>query len=227
VVGAFYGWVFDGVYQEGDDFTAEPDKVPGDVKYVDINGRDENNNLTGEPDGVIDGDDRRIIGNPQPDFIFGFSNDFQYKDFDLSIFIQGSQGNDMLNFTRMELDWMAGKSNATTDALNRWTPNNTDTDVPRASGANAPEVSSRWVEDGSYVRLKNVVLGYNFPSSFTNNFKISSFRLYASAQNVLTFTNYSGYDPEVSFQDSNRNIGLDYASYPNVKSYTLGLNITF
>lgn len=215
VVGAFYGRIFDGIYQEGDDFSAEPDKVPGDVKFVDINN-----------DGVINGDDRTIIGNPHPDFVYGFNNDFAYKNFDLTVFIQGSQGNDMMNFTRMELDWMAGKSNATTNALNRWTPTNTNTDVPRASGSHSPQVSTRWVEDGSYVRLKNIVFGYNFPEVVLNRLNVGNLRVYLSAQNILTFTDYSGYDPEVSFQDSNRNIGLDYASYPNVKAYTVGLDIS-
>ncbi|MGD9556229.1 MAG: SusC/RagA family TonB-linked outer membrane protein [Mangrovibacterium sp.] len=225
VVGAFYGWVFDGVYQQGDNFSAEPNKKPGDVKYSDINGRDEEGNLTGTPDGKVNNDDRRIIGNPHPDFIFGFNNDFKYKNFDLNIFFQGSIGNDMMNYTRLELDWLAGKSNATTDALNRWTPTNTDTNVPRASGSNKSEVSSRRVEDGSYVRLKNVAFGYNVPERTLNRLKLSKLRVYISAQNLLTITDYSGYDPEVSFRDSNTNVGLDYGSYPTVKSWTIGVNI--
>lgn len=226
VVGAFYGWQFDGLYQEGDDFTGT-NKQPGDVKYKDIYGRDANNNLTEGPNGVVNADDRTIIGNPNPDFIYGINNDLRYKNFDLNIFFQGSQGNDMLNITRMELDWMAGKGNATKDALNRWTPTNTNTDVPRASASNNPEVSSRWVEDGSYLRLKNVALGYNFPKFLLGKMQISRLRVYASAQNILTFTKYKGFDPEVSFQDSNRNIGLDYMGYPNVKSVTLGINVGF
>jgi len=227
VVGAFYGWQFDGLYQQGDDFTGAPNKQPGDVKYRDIYGRDANNNLTDGPNGVVNADDRTIIGNPHPDFIYGINNDFSYKNFDLNIFFQGSQGNDMLNITRMELDWMAGKGNATKDALNRWTPQNTNTDVPRASASNNPEVSSRWVEDGSYLRLKNVALGYNFPKFVLGKLQVSRLRVYASAQNIATFTKYKGFDPEVSFQDSNRNVGLDYMGYPNVKSITLGINVGF
>ena len=225
VVGAFYGWIFDGIYQQGDDFTTESKKVPGDVKYRDITGRNADGQLDGKPNGVVNNDDRVIIGNPNPDFIFGFNNDFKYKNFDLNIFFQGSVGNDMMNYTRMELDWMAGKSNATTAALNRWTPTNTNTNVPRASGSNKPEVSTRWVEDGSYVRLKNLAVGYNLPSTWATRLSLSSLRFYVSAQNLLTLTKYSGYDPEVSFQDSNTNIGLDYGSYPNVKSITIGVNI--
>ncbi|WP_206073054.1 SusC/RagA family TonB-linked outer membrane protein [Pontibacter flavimaris] len=226
-VGMFYGYIFDGVYQQGDDISAEKGKAPGDAKYRDITGVDENNNLTGVPDGVVTTADRTIIGNPHPDYIFGFNNDFKYKNFDLSVFFQGSVGNDMLNLTRMEMEWMSGKGNASTAALDRWTPTNTDTNVPRASINNSNAVSSRWVEDGSYVRLKNVVLGYNLPSALTEKFFVSNLRLYVSAQNIVTFTDYTGYDPEVSYIDSNRNIGLDYGSYPNVKSYTAGLNITF
>jgi TonB-dependent starch-binding outer membrane protein SusC len=227
VVGAFYGWMFDGLYQEGDDFTNAGNKKPGDVKYKDIYGRDANNNLIEGPNGVVNADDRTIIGNPHPDFIYGINNDFKYKNFDLNIFFQGSYGNDMLNITRMELDWMAGKGNATTDALNRWTPQNTNTDVPRASASNNPEVSSRWVENGSYLRLKNVALGYNFPQFALGKLRVSRLRIYASAQNILTFTKYKGFDPEVSFEDSNRNVGLDYMGYPNIKSVTVGINVGF
>lgn len=227
VVGAFFGWIFDGLYQQGDDFSPQPGKQAGDVKYRDIYGRDANNNLTEGPDGVVNADDRTIIGNPHPDFIFGFNNDFQYKNFDLNIFLQGSYGNDMLNITRMELDWMAGKGNATKDAINRWTPENTNTNVPRASASNNPEVSSRWVEDGSYLRVKNIALGYNFPEFMLGRLQVLRLRIFASAQNIFTLTNYKGYDPEVSFQDSNRNVGLDYMGYPNVKSYTFGINVGF
>lgn len=227
VVGAFYGWIFDGLYQQGDDFSAEPNKQPGNVKYRDIFGRDESNNLTEGPNGVVNADDRTIIGNPHPDFIYGFNNDFRYKNFDLNIFFQGSYGNDMLNITRMELDWMAGKGNATKDALNRWTPENTNTNVPLANAANNPEVSSRWVEDGSYLRLKNIALGYNFSEFLIGKLQVSRMRVFVSAQNALTFTKYTGFDPEVSFQDSNRNIGLDYMGYPNVKSFTFGINVGF
>ncbi|MDM1294132.1 TonB-dependent receptor [Sphingobacterium sp. N143] len=227
VLGAFFGWVTDGIYQQGDDFSAQPNKKPGDLRYKDLFGRDANNQLISGADGVVNADDRTIIGNPNPDFTFGFNNDFKYKNFDLNIFMQGSYGNDMLNITRMELDWMAGKGNATKDALRRWTPTNTHTDVPRASSANNPEVSSRWVEDGSYLRLKNLALGYNFSAESLEKIHLKYLRIYVSAQNIWTWTNYTGFDPEVSYQDSNRNIGLDYMGYPNIKSYTVGLNVRF
>ncbi|WP_434451395.1 hypothetical protein [Sphingobacterium spiritivorum] len=133
----------------------------------------------------------------------------------------------MLNITRMELDWMAGKGNATKNALRRWTPQNTNTDIPRASSSNNPEVSSRWIEDGSYLRLKNLAVGYNFSERSLQKIGIKRMRVFLSAQNIWTWTKYTGYDPEVSFQDSNQNIGLDYMSYPNIKSFTFGFNAGF
>jgi TonB-linked SusC/RagA family outer membrane protein len=214
-VGSFYGWIFDGLYQEGDDFTAEPNKQPGDVKFKDING-----------DGTVNNSDQTIIGDPHPDYIWGFTNNVSYQNFDLSIFLQASAGNEMLNFTRMELLWMSGKSNQLAEATNRWTPTNTDTNIPRASSGRSAIVSSQWVEDGSYVRVKNISLGYNVPPSILKNI-VRSARVYVSGQNLFTFTNFSGYDPEVSYRNSNRNSGLNYATYPNIRSFTLGLNIGF
>jgi TonB-dependent starch-binding outer membrane protein SusC len=233
-VGAFFGWIYDGVYQEGDTFVPGGgfEQVPGGERFRDINGRNAQNVLTGEPDGRLNNDDRTIIGNPHPDFIYGWNNEFRYGNFDLNVFLQGSQGNDILSYTLMELDLLAGINNATTNALNRWTPQNTDTDVPKAAVGRTRRVSTRWIYDGSYVRLKNLSLGYNLPQSVLNELNISRLRVYVSAQNIFTITNYPGYDPEVNYNsggatNGNRNVGLDYGSYPNAKSYTVGLNIGF
>ncbi|WP_293011209.1 TonB-dependent receptor [Mongoliibacter sp.] len=222
-VGSFFGWIYDGVYQEGDTFIPGGgfEQRPGGEKFRDING-----------DGVLNANDREIIGNPHPDFIFGWNNDFQWKNFDLNIFFQGSQGNDILSYTLMELNLLSGINNATTEALNRWTPQNTDTNVPSAFLGRTRRVSTRFIYDGSFVRLKNIALGYNMPLSVTSRIGVQRLRIYASAQNILTFTNYVGYDPEVNYNsgggtNGNRNLGLDYGSYPNVKSYTMGLNIIF
>ncbi|WP_228527885.1 SusC/RagA family TonB-linked outer membrane protein [Pararhodonellum marinum] len=222
-VGSFFGWIYEGVYQEGDTFIPGGgfEQVAGGEKFADLNG-----------DGVLNANDREIIGNPHPDFIFGWNNDFRWKNFDLNIFFQGSQGNDILSYTLMELNLLSGINNATTDALNRWTPQNTDTDVPRASIGRTRRVSTRFIYDGSFVRLKNLALGYNLPFNMTRKIGVQRLRIYASAQNILTFTNYEGYDPEVNYNsggaaNGNRNLGLDYGSYPNAKSYTLGLNIGF
>ncbi len=233
-VGTLYGWIYDGVYQEGDEFLEGGgfEQEAGGEKFRDINGRNAEGNLTGAPDGTLNNDDRTIIGNPNPDFTWGLNNDFKWKNFDLNIFFQGSQGNDILSYTLMELNLLSGINNATTDALNRWTPNNTNTDVPKAFSGRTRRVSTRWIYDGSYVRLKNLALGYSLPQGLLDRLNIQKFRIYVSAQNILTLTDYPGYDPEVNYQssgsqDGNRNLGLDYGSYPNAKSYTVGLNIGF
>lgn len=222
-VGVFYGFNYLGVYQEGDDFLPGGgfEQEAGGEKFEDLNG-----------DGALNAEDRMIIGNPHPDFIFGWNNDFSWNGFDLNIFFQGSQGNDIFSYTLMELDILSGLNNATTNALNRWTPSNTDTDVPKASTGRSRKASTRWVYDGSFVRLKNLGLGYNLPSSVVSKWGISKLRLYVSAQNIWTITGYEGYDPEVNYRTSggtngNRNLGLDYGSYPNAKSVTFGLNIGF
>ena len=147
-------------------------------------------------------------------------------------FFQATQGNDVFNYTLLELDLLAGRNNATTAALDRWTPENTNTNVPKANGGRTRRSSSRFVQDGSFVRLKNLALGYSLPKALLDNINIRKLRIYVSAQNILTFTDYEGYDPEVNYRtagdtNGNRNLGLDYASYPNAKSYTVGLNIGF
>ncbi len=217
-VGSFYGFVYEGVYQQGDDFIPGGtfESPPGGEKYADLNG-----------DGRLDSDDRQIIGNPNPMALWGLNNNFSYKGFSLNIFFQAVTGADMLNLVRMELDRLSGNSNATIAALNRWTPKNTDTDVPRAWAGRVPRTSTRFVEDGSFVRLKNVSLGYSLNPVLLDKLKLTSARIYLSGQNLLSFTNYSGVDPEVAFRSSNVNIGLDCGSYPNTKSYTLGINVGF
>lgn len=223
-VGSFFGWVYDGVYQTGDKFLTGGgfETIIGGEKFKDLNG-----------DGKLDANDRQIVGNPNPKFTWGLNNDFKYKNFDLNIFFQGSQGNDLLSFTLLEIESMASPYNSTTRALNRWTPTNTDTDIPVRSIGRTQRVSTRWIYDGSYARLKNLAIGYNLSTDKLKKAHISKVRIYASAQNILTFTKYLGYDPEVNYNSSgsgsnaNRNLGLDYGSYPNAKSYTIGLNIGF
>jgi TonB-linked SusC/RagA family outer membrane protein len=219
-VGSFFGWTYDGVYQTGDKFLPGGgfEQIVGGEKYRDMDGN-----------GVLNDLDRAIIGDPNPDFIYGINSDFKYKNFDLNVFFQGSQGNDMLSFTLLEIETMGGVYNSTIRALDRWKPTNTDTDVPVRSASRPQRVSTRWVYDGSFLRLKNIALGYNFT---IKNSGIQRIRVYASAQNILTFTKYPGYDPEVNYNsggnvNSNRNLGLDYGSYPNVKNYSVGLNLSF
>jgi TonB-linked SusC/RagA family outer membrane protein len=222
-VGVFFGFQYEGVYQEGDEIIpgGSFDTEVGGERFLDVDGN-----------GTLNALDRVVIGNPQPDFIFGITNDFIYRNFDLSIFFQGSQGNDLYSYTLLELDLLAGLNNATTRALDRWTPTNTNTDVPAAQSGRSRRSSSRFVYDGSYVRLKNLALGYTLPADLLQRFSLSRLRIYISGQNLLTFTGYEGYDPEVNYRggggsSGNQNVGLDYASYPNVRGYTVGLNVGF
>ena len=215
-VGSFWGYVYNGVLQNESDQLINGESGLGAETFKDLNG-----------DGELTDDDRTILGNPHPDFIWGWNNDFSFKGFTLNVFFQGSQGGQILNYSLMELGVLNGRTNATIEALNRWTPNNTDTDIPRANGARSYVMSDRWIEDGSYIRLKNISLAYNFPQTLLTKIKMSSARIFVSAQNILTITGYKGIDPEVAYSSSSLNLGLDYGSYPNVKSYTLGINIGF
>jgi TonB-linked SusC/RagA family outer membrane protein len=220
-VGSFYGYVYEGVYQEGDQFVPGGafETVPGGEKFADLNN-----------DGVLDSQDRKIIGNPNPDAVWGLNNDFSYKGFTVNIFFQAFTGGDLLNLVSMELDRLSGNSNATVAALRRWTPENTATDVPKAASGRVPRTSTRFVEDGSFVRLKNVSIGYDFSSNLLSSLRVRTARIYLSGQNLLTFTKYSGVDPEVAYRsegvtNSNINLGLDYGSYPYTTAYTIGINL--
>lgn len=235
-IGVFWGLDYRGVYQggevpagtalQGSSLDGDGNPIPGEPLFAEV--ADEEGNF----DGVITDADRQIIGDPNPDFTFGFNNTFTYKRFDLNIFFQGAVGGDIYNLTAVQL--YNGDSNGLTDVLNSWTPDNTDTDIPRAA-TRGRERSSRFVESGSYVRLKNVALGYSLPTNLLNKAGIGSARLSVSAQNLLTFTNYSGLDPEVSYFGSggrnsgNANIiqGHDFGNYPNLRSVTIALNLKF
>jgi TonB-linked SusC/RagA family outer membrane protein len=218
-VGSFFGFVYDGVIQQGE--TVLPgnfETIAGGEKFKDVNG-----------DGKLDSNDKTIIGNPNPDFIFGLNNDFTYKNLDMNIFFQGSEGNQILNYTLMEL--ASGNNNATTEVLDAWTPTHTDTNVP-INAARTKRVTSRFVYDASYIRLKNVSIGYSLNEKFTSKMGLSKIRFYVSAQNLWTITNYPGSDPEVNYLNdtntrSNTNLGLEYGSYPNVRTFTFGFNVKF
>lgn len=237
-VGLFWGYDYSGVYQGG--------AIPDGMALIPASYDDNGNPIAGEPlfrdiadedgnvDGTIDNNDRTIIGNPNPDFTWGFTNTFVYKNFDLSIFFQGSQGGQIFNMTNVQLN--NGDANTTYDYYeNAWTPTNTNTDQPRVGNNSFREISSRFVEDGSYVRLKNVSLGYNLPKDLVSRFGIQNLRFSISAQNLLTFTKYSGLDPEVNYYgasgdnntSSNTVRGFDFGNYPTVRSYTFSLNLTF
>jgi len=217
-IGVFYGLVTDGIFQNAAEVAASGQKnaKPGERRYKDV-----------VPDGVINSLDRVILGHAQPDYTFGFTNNFSYKGFDLSIFIQGVQGNSILNLNRYELESMTGVSNQSVNVLDRWTPANPSNSMPRASSAGSPyQITSQQVEDGSYIRLKNVQLGYNFSPDLLKKIRLSNAKIYISGQNLLTKTKYSGYDPEVSrFGQDNLSQGIDYGSYPSSKIFLVGINI--
>lgn len=271
----FFGYVTDGVYTSYEDIENSPKPVSyggsngynkyntvwvGDVKYKDISGPD------GVPDGKIDENDRTYIGNPMPKYTFGWTNTFRYKDFDLSIFVNGSVGNKVYNYIRMKLDNMKSVwANQAATVINRSqiTPINPNkdysngylghnattvyhwyddidnvqvlnpTNIP-AAHLNDPNensrVSDRYIEDGSYLRIKNITLGYTFPKQWIKNLGLENVRLSCNIQNLWTITGYKGYDPEIGASTSDMNgyvYGLDNGRYPSPTVYSFGLNVTF
>ncbi|MCS4226122.1 TonB-dependent receptor [Sphingobacterium sp. BIGb0165] len=220
-LGTFYGTVTDGILQLGEEsskgaLTGNANPKAGDRLFKDING-----------DGQFTtANDRTLIGNAQPDFIFGISNTFSYKGFDLSFLIQGTVGNDLLNINRQNLEMFTGQQNASIDALDRWTAGNPSQLYPRAKLDPAPIFSDQFVESGSFARLKSLQLGYSFPKEWLKNAHITNLNLYLTAQNLLTWTSYRGFDPEVT-SGSNVQIGTDAGIYPAAKSVSLGVSLTF
>ncbi len=203
-LGTFYGYKVDKV-----------DPTTGTLLYKDING-----------DGKVTTDDRTNIGNPNPKYTFGFSNDFSYKGFSLDALITGSQGGDIFNASRMDLTLMNNYNNQSTEVLNRWTTSGQITDVPKANDSNALHVSDRFVEDGSYIRLKAVTLGYQFK---LEKLKLNSIKVYVTGQNLYTITNYKGFDPEVGAFNNATGIGqgIDLGTYPQVKTFIFGVKANF
>jgi TonB-linked SusC/RagA family outer membrane protein len=222
-LGAFYGYVVKGIFQTPAEVAAapvQPNAAPGDLRFEDLNG-----------DGVIDAKDRKIIGNPNPKFIAGITNTLTYKGFDLSFFFQGSFGNKIFNQNRTLLENMINPFNQSVVVLNSWTHAGQDTNIPREvygdPNGNA-SFSTQYLESGTYVRLKNLTLGYTFPSAFLKKMRMSSLRIYVTGQNLLTFTKYKGYDPEVNADPlSNTGFGRDYGVYPPARTYTAGLSVQF
>lgn len=235
-IAMFYGHIFDGVYQYTDfDKVGESyilkdgvpnngnarEKIqPGDIKFKDIN-----------RDGVVNDYDLTIIGNPNPKHIGGFGNNFQYKNFDLNVFFQWSYGGDVLNANRIEFE--GGDPNARTSLnmfasfANRWTPENQTNELYRIGGQGPAVYSSRTIEDGSFLRLKTVSLGYRLPNAWLKKINIKSLRVYASAQNLITWTRYSGPDPEVSTRPTALTPSFDWSPYPRPRTLTLGVDISF
>ena len=219
----FYGFVQDGIFQSQAEVDNAAVQVPGenpatstaagDIRYKDLNN-----------DGVINDDDRTFIGNPNPDFTYSLNNTFTYKNFDLNIFIQGVHGNDIFNATRLSTENMSVTTNQSTAVLARWTGAGTSNSMPRAifgDPNNNARPSTRYIEDGSYVRLKNVNFGYNVPVETFSTDTFKSARVYFSGQNLLTITDYSGQDPEVGAE------GIDLNTFPLTRTFSLGVNLGF
>ncbi|MBS1604290.1 MAG: TonB-dependent receptor [Bacteroidetes bacterium] len=212
-LGVFKTYVFNGIYQTGEPVLPGSGSQTGGVKVADLN-----------HDGQITADDQRITGNPNPSYIFGFSTNLRYKKFDLSVFLAGSQGNDIYNLSRYTFENPLGHRNVFAALVNRWSPTNpSNSYIIPLQGGRIP-VSDRFVEDGSYIRCKNITLGYTLPAIKG----IRSIRVYASANNVFLITHYSGYDPEVnSYGNSNTQIGIDNLVYPAARSFLGGLQVNF
>lgn len=240
-IGAYYGFVTDGIYQnqqeidamnrqvdgEGNPIPFAPDAVPGDIRFRDIDG-----------DGLLTDDDRAFIGDPIPDFIFGLSGGVNFKAFDFSFLIQGVQGNDLINNNKFWLEGMHTNFNQGASALNHWTEDNRNTNIPRPAlgdpNGNVRRFSDRFIEDGSYLRCRNITLGWSVPAKFLQKHAIDRLRIYVMAQNLFTITDYSGFDPEIegiaegsTGGQGNLVRGIDNGVFPKARTFIGGLQITF
>ncbi|MCS3732157.1 SusC/RagA family TonB-linked outer membrane protein [Mucilaginibacter dorajii] len=221
----FYGYVVEGIFQNATDVSSHATQTgaaPGDLKFKDIN-----------HDGVIDANDRVNLGSYLPKFTYSLNYSASYKNFDVALFFQGVYGNKIFNAERIIAEGMSRLFNSDVNVLNAWTPSNTNTNIPRAiSGDPNSNVrpSTRWVESGSYLRLKNLQLGYNLPMPWlktsTNNL-VSKVRIYLSSTNLFTITKYTGLDPEVGSKNGTLTNGIDYGQYPSARVFQVGLQATF
>lgn len=217
---SFFGYQTDGIFQTQEEVEAaafqSTETAPGDIRFKDLDGN-----------GVIDEDDRTYIGNPTPDFAYGFNAEAEYKGFELNVFFQGTQGNEIYNSTvRYDFTYV----NRPSTALNRWTGPGTSDFEPRVSLTDPNQnarVSDRFVEDGSYLRLKNLQVAYNLPKEWLKKVRISKMKVYVTGQNLLTFTKYSGFDPEIGSVGGSLEIGIDRGFYPQARTIMGGLSLTF
>jgi hypothetical protein len=229
-LGIFYGWKTNGLYQTPDDINKDPNIEndprrtnnliqPGDVRFIDQNN-----------DGLIDDSDRVILGSPFPDVVYGFNADFGYKGFDVSLFFLGNAGLEIYNADKMQGMDPTYPYNMYAEVKNRWTGPNTSNTIPRMTtnrNNRNYRTSDMYIEKGDFLRLKNVVIGYTLPEKFTGRWGVGRTRLYVTGQNVFTFTKYSGLDPELGYSDGNKQLNVDFAQYPQARSWIFGLNITF
>lgn len=215
-INVFYGYVTDGIFQndtEVANHAIQPGAAPGDIRYRDLNN-----------DGIINEEDRTVIGNPNPTWLFSMNNTVEWKGIELSVYLQGVAGNSIYNANNIENTGMAAAMNQTTDVLGRWTGEGTSNFMPRAVYGDPNQncrVSDRFIENGSYLRVKNITLGYTFPSRILEKVKLQGLRIAFVCENVATLSKYSGFDPEVSIN------GIDSSRYPIPRTYSVGLNINF
>ncbi len=226
-IGVFYGYQTDGVYSTQEEADADVTdgsifvKEAGEYRYVDVNG-----------DNQINANDRTVIGDPNPDFTYGINSSLSYKAFTLDLLFQGVQGSDILWTNAVGL-YSGGAQGAIAQERfdNRWTPENTDAEYPKFnqdSGTPVGQYDDRIIFDGSFFRLKNIVLGYEFSENFLQKLKIQRMRIYTSATNLFTISDYPGFNPDVNSIGQNTvNLGVDYSSYPLASSFQVGLNISF
>jgi len=226
-VGTFWGYKTDGLLTTNDVYGSKSvallsgvSQVTGDRKYLHAPG------VTGA---AITTNDKQNLGNAQPKFTLSLNNTFNYKDFDLSVFFQGSFGNKIFNLLQQQLEKTTTTTNVSAVLLDRWdSVANPGGKLPKVVNAPVVQVQDTYIEDGSYIRLKNITLGYNLPKAIASKLRAKQIRIYFSAQNLLTITQYKGLDPEVNFYDQNNlQPGIDYGVYPNNKTFQTGLNITF
>jgi TonB-dependent starch-binding outer membrane protein SusC len=228
-LGFFYGHIADGIFQSYDEIAAHATQTvhsnprrataPGDIRFRDINN-----------DGVINDDDRTNVGSPWPDYEGGLTNTLSYGNVDLSAFLQFSQGGQIYNAIRIYMDQYGSfEDNHTTRALRRWTPENPNTDEPRAIWGDPnrnTRASSRFIEDGSYFRLKNLVLGFRLPDDLASRGGFRTARIYVQGQNLFTSTDYSGFDPEVNYSGNTSALrGTDFYTLPQARTITFGINV--
>ncbi len=233
-VGTFWGLKTDGLFRTAEDLANSLPQFGygvnnketwlGDIRFKDISGPN------GKPDGIIDANDLTIIGSPYPKFTYGLTNTFNYKNFDLNVFLQGSYGAKVFNFMRWQTEGMNSPYwNQTKDVLNRYTAANPNGTLPRFTQTNVNNtyISDRYIEDGSYLRIQNISLGYRIPAKYAAKI-LNNARVYVAVQNLYTFTKYSGYDPEIGALNNSIKVqNVDQGHYPNPRTYTMGVNVEF
>jgi TonB-linked SusC/RagA family outer membrane protein len=237
-IGSFYGYVADGIFMDYDEIAQHANQgnqdpyahnrnlepaphrytAPGDIRFKDLN-----------RDGVIDEKDRTFIGSPFPDFAFGLNLSAEYKNFEISAFVQGVAGAQIMNLNRYYTEGMTGAGNFAEGTINRWTDDNPSDELPRAilTDPNSNiRISSRWIESGDYLRLKNLQLSYTLPGIISQRIQVQQMKIYVTGKNLYTLTQYSGYDPDVGSLGGNvLQSGIDLGRYPLAKTFLLGINL--